>query len=106
MYRYLHTFIILFASACLTSGHVSDQKLMLEDYGIYFDDGTIIDRELDKKSTSGIKTTTDPLVVCQSTDVPCSGLMTPDTLIRDNSRQQLRCHDESETYVQTVPQRV
>ncbi|NHN39891.1 Rieske 2Fe-2S domain-containing protein [Pseudomaricurvus alcaniphilus] len=36
----------------------------------------------------------------------CSGLMAPDTLIRDNTSQRLRCHHEAKTHVQTVPQRV
>ena len=32
----------------------------------------------------------------------CSGLIAPDTLIRDNYYQLLRCHNESETNIQTV----
>lgn len=32
----------------------------------------------------------------------CSGLIAPDTLIRDNYYQILRCHNESETNIQTV----
>ncbi len=36
----------------------------------------------------------------------CSGLIAPDTLMRDNISQQLRCHYESEAYLQAVPERV
>ncbi len=32
----------------------------------------------------------------------CSGLIAPDTLMRDNNRQPLRCHYESETKLQTI----
>jgi len=32
----------------------------------------------------------------------CSGLIAPDTLIRDNIYQRLRCHNESETNIQTI----
>ena len=34
--------------------------------------------------------------------IKCSGLIAPDTLIRDNNYQRLRCHNESETNVQTI----
>ena len=36
----------------------------------------------------------------------CSGPMEPDTLMRDNNRQPLRCEYESKTQLQTVPERV
>jgi len=32
----------------------------------------------------------------------CSGLIAPDTLIRDNYYQLLRCHNESETNIQAI----
>jgi len=39
-------------------------------------------------------------------DIPghgqCSGLIAPDTLIRDNYYQLLRCHNESETNIQAI----
>lgn len=35
--------------------------------------------------------------------IPCSGLMTPDASLRDNTSRSLRCHYESETYAQAVP---
>jgi len=35
----------------------------------------------------------------RGTEVDCSGLIAPDTLIRDNYYQRLRCHNESETNV-------
>ena len=37
---------------------------------------------------------------------PCSGLMEPDTLMRDNNRQPLRCQYESKAELQTIPERV
>src|SRR5690606_29137180 len=36
----------------------------------------------------------------------CSGLIPPDTLMRDNTRQPLRCHYDSETQLQTIPERI
>ena len=36
----------------------------------------------------------------------CSGLIPPDTLMRDNKRQPLRCHYDSEAQLQTIPERV
>lgn len=38
--------------------------------------------------------------------VVCSGLMEPDTLMRDNNRQPLRCQYESKAELQTIPERV
>lgn len=35
----------------------------------------------------------------------CSGLITPNTLIRDNKRQPLRCRYDSETQLKTIPER-
>ena len=35
-------------------------------------------------------------------DRACSGLIAPDTLIRDNYYQLLRCHNESETNIQAI----
>jgi len=32
----------------------------------------------------------------------CSGLIAPDTLIRDNTNRLLRCQNESETSIQAV----
>ncbi len=32
----------------------------------------------------------------------CSGLMEPDTLIRDNNNQLLMCHNGTETNIQTI----
>ena len=32
----------------------------------------------------------------------CSGLMEPDTLIRDNNNQLLRCQNGTETNIQTI----
>ena len=36
----------------------------------------------------------------------CSGPIEPDTLMRDNNCQSIRCHDESKTNLQAVPKRV
>jgi 5'(3')-deoxyribonucleotidase len=36
-------------------------------------------------------------------DKPCSGLIEPDTLIRDNCRQLLRCHYEYKANQQAIP---
>ena len=41
-------------------------------------------------------------VVSVRMSADCSGLIAPDTLIRDNYYQLLRCHNESETNIQTV----
>ena len=34
--------------------------------------------------------------------IGCSGLMEPDTLIRDNNNQLLRCQNGTETNIQTI----
>ena len=36
----------------------------------------------------------------------CTGLIEPDTLMRDNNRQTLRCHYGAETNIQAIHQRV
>ena len=36
------------------------------------------------------------------TEKKCSGLMEPDTLIRDNNNQLLRCQNGTETNIQTI----
>ena len=41
-----------------------------------------------------------------NSSLACSGLIPPDTLMRDNKRQPLRCHYDSKTQLQTVPERV
>ena len=43
--------------------------------------------------------TADLKKIYQASTEECSGLIAPDTLIRDNNRQILRCHDESKTYL-------
>ena len=40
------------------------------------------------------------------TDAICTGLIEPDTLMRDNNRQTLRCHYGAETNIQAIHQRV
>jgi len=39
-------------------------------------------------------------------NILCNGLIPPDTLMRDNKRQPLRCQYESEAQLQTIPERV
>ncbi len=36
----------------------------------------------------------------------CSGLMEPDTLMRDNNSQSERCHNERKTNLQAIPERI
>ena len=38
----------------------------------------------------------------ESSHWECSGLMEPDTLIRDNNNQLLRCQNGTETNIQTI----
>ncbi len=41
-------------------------------------------------------------VIAADVMVICTGLLEPDTLMRDNNRQTLRCHYESETHIQAI----
>ncbi len=63
---------------------------------IEIDDGLMADA----LKATGLSTKKD--VVELGLKALCSGLMEPDTLIRDNNNQLLRCQNGTETNIQTI----
>ncbi len=55
----------------------------------------------------GIEQHNEPNVIFNINNrAACSGLMEPDTLMRDNNSQSERCHNERKTNLQAIPERI